>query len=248
MGGRHDGSTVGLGSDEGTLLAGPRHHDNAPRLSPLPHSTHAERAQWLPSEYSSLACAAPQPPASRSSLQDASCSAGTSTRHGSVVIAHASIRPRRSADPNRRLAATESASQSQAQEILAKQRLNRPVSPHLSIYKPQITWYASSLNRITGVTLSGALYLFGIAYLAAPTLGWHLETQSMVAAVAAWPLAVKLGLKSFFAFPFFFHSYNGLRHLSWDLGLGLKNTQVIRTGWTVVGLTVATSLYYVFFQ
>jgi succinate dehydrogenase (ubiquinone) cytochrome b560 subunit len=146
-----------------------------------------------------------------------------------------------------RLAATESASHEQAQQIVNKQRLNRPVSPHLSIYQPQITWYASSLNRITGITLSGALYLFGFAYLAAPYTGWHLETQSMVAAVAAWPVAVKLGIKSFFALPFFFHSYNGLRHLSWDLGLGFKNQQVIRTGWTAVALTFASTLYYVFF-
>jgi succinate dehydrogenase (ubiquinone) cytochrome b560 subunit len=146
-----------------------------------------------------------------------------------------------------RLAATESASHEQAQQIINKQRLNRPVSPHLSIYQPQITWYASSLNRITGITLSGALYLFGFAYLAAPYTGWHLETQSMVAAVAAWPLAVKLGIKSFFAFPFFFHSYNGLRHLAWDIGLGFKNQQVIRTGWSVVGLTVVSALYYSFF-
>jgi succinate dehydrogenase (ubiquinone) cytochrome b560 subunit len=65
--------------------------------------------------------------------------------------------------------------------------------------------------------------------------------------VAAWPVAVKLGIKSFFALPFFFHSYNGLRHLSWDLGLGFKNQQVIRTGWTAVALTFASTLYYVFF-
>nr|AKG26229.1 mitochondrial succinate dehydrogenase cytochrome b560 subunit C [Alternaria arborescens] len=146
----------------------------------------------------------------------------------------------------RRLAATEHASQSEAAEILAKQRVNRPVSPHLAIYKPQITWYASSLNRITGITLSGSLYLFGIAYLIAPYTGWHLETQSMVATVAAWPAAVKAGLKAFYAFPFFFRSFNGLRHLAWDVGIGFKNQQVIRTGWTAVGLTVAFSLYYTF--
>jgi succinate dehydrogenase (ubiquinone) cytochrome b560 subunit len=145
-----------------------------------------------------------------------------------------------------RLAATEHASQSEAANILAKQRLSRPVSPHLSIYQPQITWYASGLNRLTAVILSGSLYLFGFAYLAAPYTGWHLETQSMVAAVAAWPAFVKIGLKSFFAFPFFFHSFNGLRHLAWDLGIGFKNTQVIRTGWTAVGVTVVASLYYIF--
>lgn len=68
----------------------------------------------------------------------------------------------------------------------------------------------------------------------------------MVAAVAAWPAAVKIGLKSFFAFPFFFHSINGLRHLAWDVGVGFTNQQVIRTGWGAIGLTVAMSLYYVF--
>lgn len=144
------------------------------------------------------------------------------------------------------MAATETVSSSQGQEILAKQRLSRPVSPHLTIYRPQITWIASSFNRITGVALSGSLYLFGIAYLIAPYTGWHLETQSMVAAVAGWSAAAKIGLKSFFAFPFFFHSINGLRHLTWDMGVGFKNAQVIKTGWTAVGLTVAASLYYVF--
>jgi succinate dehydrogenase (ubiquinone) cytochrome b560 subunit len=146
----------------------------------------------------------------------------------------------------RRLAATEHASKEQAHEILAKQRIARPVSPHLSIYKPQITWYASSLNRITGITLSGSLYLFGIAYLIAPYTGWHMETQSMVATVAAWPAAVKIGLKAFFAAPFFFHSLNGLRHLAWDVGVGFKNQQVIRTGWTVVALTAVGTIYYTF--
>ncbi|EMD67289.1 hypothetical protein GGP41_007204 [Bipolaris sorokiniana] len=146
----------------------------------------------------------------------------------------------------RRLAATEHASQSQAAEILAKQRVNRPVSPHLAIYRPQITWIASGLNRITGLTLSGSLYLFGIAYLIAPYTGWHLETQSMVAAVAAWPAVVKAGVKTFFALPFFFHCLNGVRHLAWDMGVGFKNQQVIRTGWGVVGLTAVSTLYYAF--
>ncbi|KAF2790803.1 succinate dehydrogenase subunit C [Melanomma pulvis-pyrius CBS 109.77] len=144
----------------------------------------------------------------------------------------------------RRLAATQSVNSAEGHEILAKQRLQRPVSPHLTIYKPQITWTASSFNRITGVALSGSLYLFGFAYLAAPTLGWHLETPSLVAAVASWPVAVKIAAKATVALPFFFHSLNGFRHLAWDLGIGFTNKVVIQTGWTVVGLTVATTLYY----
>ncbi|EEQ33919.1 succinate dehydrogenase cytochrome b560 subunit [Microsporum canis CBS 113480] len=126
--------------------------------------------------------------------------------------------------------------------ILAKQRLNRPVSPHLSIYRPQITWYLSSLNRITGAILSGSLYIFASAYLVSPLLGWHLESASLAAAFAALPIAAKVAMKFTMALPFTFHCYNGVRHLVWDMGKQLTNQQVITTGWTVVGLTLTSAL------
>ncbi|KAL4883026.1 hypothetical protein BJY04DRAFT_31881 [Aspergillus karnatakaensis] len=128
-------------------------------------------------------------------------------------------------------------------KILAEQRLRRPVAPHLTIYRPQITWYLSGLNRITGLILSGPLYLFATAYLASPLLGWHLESASIAAAFATLPIVAKVGIKSFFALPFTFHSLNGLRHLMWDTGRGITNKQVIQTGWTVVGLSVASALF-----
>ncbi len=59
---------------------------------------------------------------------------------------------------------------------------------------------------------------------------------------------LKGAAKLVFAVPFTFHSFNGVRHLLWDVGVGFTNQQVIRTGWSVIGLTVVTSLYYVFFQ
>ena len=133
-------------------------------------------------------------------------------------------------------------SQAEADKILADQRLKRPVSPHLTIYRPQITWYLSGLNRITGVALSGGLYLFSMAYLVAPALGWHLESASLVAAFGSLPVVAKVLLKSLVSLPFTLHSFNGIRHLFWDVGKGFQNKQVIETGWTVVGLTVATSL------
>ena len=141
-----------------------------------------------------------------------------------------------------RSAATTPVSNNDAESLLAAQRLNRPVSPHLSIYKPQVTWVLSSLNRVTGVTLSGTFYLFGLAYLAAPALGWHLESASIAAAFAAWPIALKLLAKTFLALPFTFHSFQGIRHLIWDAGSMLTNRQVVISGWTTVGVSVTAAL------
>jgi succinate dehydrogenase (ubiquinone) cytochrome b560 subunit len=52
---------------------------------------------------------------------------------------------------------TESIPANEAGSIIASQRKNRPTSPHLSIYKPQITWYLSMTHRITGAILSGGI-------------------------------------------------------------------------------------------
>lgn len=125
--------------------------------------------------------------------------------------------------------------------MLAEQRLRRPVAPHLSIYRPQITWYASALHRITGSAVSGALYTFAAAYLVAPVFGWHLESVSIAAAFGALPFAAKFFVKLGVALPFAFHSINGVRHLIWDTGRFLTNKQVIQTGWTMIGLSTVAA-------
>jgi succinate dehydrogenase (ubiquinone) cytochrome b560 subunit len=130
-----------------------------------------------------------------------------------------------------------------ANAILAAQRRRRPTSPHLGIYRPQVTWYLSALNRITGTALSGLFYVFGTAYLVAPLFGWQLGSAALAAGVAAWPVAAKVGLKLALAWPFTFHAFNGLRHLAWDTGRAFKNATVIRTGWTVVAASAASALW-----
>ena len=126
--------------------------------------------------------------------------------------------------------------------ILTKQRLPRPVSHHLGIYRPQITWYLSILNRITGSVLSGGFYIFGFTYLISPLFGWHIESPALVAAFTSLPTVVQVGIKlgvgSFFAF----HCFNGVRHLMWDTGRGFGTQSVIRTGWIVVGLSAVATL------
>jgi succinate dehydrogenase (ubiquinone) cytochrome b560 subunit len=139
-------------------------------------------------------------------------------------------------------AQTKATDPSSAYSILASQRLNRPISPHLTIYRPQVPWVMSGLSRISGSILSGGFYIFGSAYLAAPLFGWNLDSASMAAAFAAWPLVAQVATKLFLALPFTYHSWNGLRHLMWDMGWQMKNQQVIRSGWAVVGVSVVSAL------
>lgn len=146
----------------------------------------------------------------------------------------------------RLVAATTVSERTEHQNILAQQRLNRPVSPHLAIYQAQITWYLSGLTRITGCTLSGGFYIFGSLYLIAPYIGLHMESAVMAASFAAWPWALKLFTKTLVALPFTFHVFNGVRHLMWDTASMISNKKVQQSGWAVVGLTVVSSLALAF--
>ena len=69
----------------------------------------------------------------------------------------------------------------------------------------------------------------------------------MAAAFAAWPIAAKIATKFLIAWPFTFHSFNGLRHLAWDTGSTFTNKQVIVTGWTVVAISFVTALGLTFY-
>ncbi|CZR56425.1 related to cytochrome b-large subunit [Phialocephala subalpina] len=127
-------------------------------------------------------------------------------------------------------------------EILVAQRKNRPNSPHLQIYKWQITAVMSIMNRFTGSVLSAGFYVFGLSYLVSPLLGWSLDSASMAAAFAAWPVALKVLAKFAVAMPFTFHSFNGVRHLVWDMGKQFTNQQVIRTGLFTTGIATVSAL------
>jgi succinate dehydrogenase (ubiquinone) cytochrome b560 subunit len=99
------------------------------------------------------------------------------------------------------------------------------------------------LHRITGVVLSGPFYIFGAGYLLAPLVGLNFGSASMAAAFGAWPVAAKVATKLVVSLPFTFHAFNGVRHLVWDTGKTFANQTVIKTGFTVFGLSAAASLY-----
>ncbi|WFC95950.1 cytochrome b subunit of succinate dehydrogenase, Sdh3p [Malassezia brasiliensis] len=124
-------------------------------------------------------------------------------------------------------------------------RNERPTSPHFTIYQPQLTWLSSIVNRITGAGLSLGLYGFMSAYAAAPLMGWTdcLSSAHLVQVVATMPYWAKLAVKVPLAAAFSFHTFNGLRHLSWDMGyfLSLKTSYI--AGYTTIGLSLASTIY-----
>jgi len=109
----------------------------------------------------------------------------------------------------------------------------RPLSPHLQVYRWQITMVMSILHRATGVVLT--LGAFGLAWwLTAMAHGG--DTAAKATACLASPFG-KFVLFGFSA-SLVYHLLNGIRHLLWDIGWGFDIPDVYKSGWTVAVLTV----------
>ncbi|KAL4968354.1 succinate:quinone oxidoreductase subunit C [Aspergillus stella-maris] len=122
--------------------------------------------------------------------------------------------------------------------LLAKQRLNRPVSPYLTVFRQKITGTVSIATRITGIILSSGIYLYASAYALSPITGWDTSPSTVVEKFSELGPGTKGAVKILVAWPFLFHCLNGVRHLVWDTGVGLNNRAVVRSGWGVVGGSV----------
>ncbi|KAF3771079.1 cytochrome b560 subunit of succinate dehydrogenase [Cryphonectria parasitica EP155] len=144
----------------------------------------------------------------------------------------------------RRTAATQPMTPLDAQSLLAKQRLQRPVAPHLEIYDKKQTYLGSSIwQRFTGMFFTGSLYAYSIGYLVAPLAGWHLESASVAAAFAGLPLLVKGGVKVGLAWPFVYHLINGIKHLWNDsTAKGFRKATIKRTEYIVWGSSTVVAL------
>ncbi|KAJ5688908.1 hypothetical protein N7462_003300 [Penicillium macrosclerotiorum] len=133
-----------------------------------------------------------------------------------------------------------------AQDRLAAQRRNRPVSPAMTVYKWTYESSVSALQRITGILLSGGLYGFATLYLLAPAIGFQLDSESMIAAFGALPVTIKTALKFGIAMPFTYHGFNGFKHLIWDTGRLLSKTTNGKASWAVLACSVSASLMLTF--
>jgi len=110
----------------------------------------------------------------------------------------------------------------------------RPLSPHLQIYRPQLTSLLSISHRLTGFALSM------IFVVISPVLLYFLthsqETHFMVINI------LKNGfVKTIFSLAMFalvYHFFNGIRHLAWDAGYGLDLDSSYKSGYLVVAMSL----------
>ncbi|MFO1153771.1 MAG: succinate dehydrogenase, cytochrome b556 subunit [Rhodospirillales bacterium] len=114
---------------------------------------------------------------------------------------------------------------------------DRPLSPHLQVYRPQITSVLSILHRMTGVALTvGTLlltyWLVSAAYGPGVFAGAQSFMGSFIGQLLLWA----------FTFALFYHLANGIRHLAWDFGWGFELSQLRTTGIATVAFAVGATL------
>ncbi len=112
----------------------------------------------------------------------------------------------------------------------------RPLSPHISIYKWQITSVLSIAHRLSGIAIYiGAILLAW--WIIANIYGCALWVNSFITSPIGKLFLVlwSIGL--------FYHMLNGIRHLFWDMGKGFEIPTVNRTGiFVIIGTILLTAL------
>lgn len=120
----------------------------------------------------------------------------------------------------------------------------RPLSPHMSLYVfnlsrvPHMTIVLSLAHRATGIVLTSFAYgLAAMPLLCSHQFPYYVEALQAMHLSPLLTLPVKAGL----AFTLFYHTFNGVRHLANDLGLGFRLKQYYTSGYLVIGLSLAST-------
>lgn len=113
----------------------------------------------------------------------------------------------------------------------------RPLSPHLQIYRPQLTSVMSISHRATGILLALGLIVLTYWLLAAAAGPGAFDTAQAV--LGSWIGRVLL---FFWSFAVFYHLCNGMRHLVWDTGHALDLDPVYTGGYLAVVAAILLTL------
>lgn len=116
-------------------------------------------------------------------------------------------------------------------------RGNRPLSPHLQIYRPQMTSISSIFVRITGNAMLLAALLIVWWFLAASVGAEYFAVADGV--ITSWfgDLVMFLSL-----WALWYHTLGGLRHLIWDTGRALEVETAEKLGWAMIGGSVILTI------
>jgi succinate dehydrogenase / fumarate reductase cytochrome b subunit len=117
----------------------------------------------------------------------------------------------------------------------------RPLSPHLTIYKPPITMTMSIIHRITGGALYFGTLLVAWWLIAAATSQSYFDFVNGI--YGSW-----FGRLVLFGYTWalMHHMMGGIRHLVWDTGVGLEKRTASKIAWaTLAGSVVLTLLIWV---
>ena len=116
-----------------------------------------------------------------------------------------------------------------------------PISPHLQIYKPQITSILSITHRITGICLN-FLIIFVSLWLLSLSLGENIYNYFIEFSNTIF---MKL-VMSISIFGLSYHAMNGIRHIFWDFGFFLNNSSALISGIVIVSLTFILSVLLIY--
>ena len=113
----------------------------------------------------------------------------------------------------------------------------RPLSPHLQIYRWPVTMLTSILHRVAGCMVSIGTLLLTWWLVAAATSDEAFDTVQ-------WFIGSAVGLLCLFGWTvtLFYHFFNGIRHLAWDVGLGFEKPQYTLSSWSVLTATAFCSI------
>lgn len=113
----------------------------------------------------------------------------------------------------------------------------RPLSPHLTVYRPQITSVLSIFHRASGCFMALSMVLIVWWFLAAATGSEYFELVDGL--ITSWIGGlVMIGS----AAAFFYHLCNGVRHMWWDMGNGFELDQVTVSGYVTMGAAAALTI------
>jgi len=118
----------------------------------------------------------------------------------------------------------------------------RPLSPHLQIYRKQVQMMSSITHRATGIALAvgSLLVVCGLLQLAAGEGSYNAFKH-----VIGSPIGIILMLG--WSWSLFYHLCNGIRHLLQDAGWGYEIPQFVRSSWlSVAGSIVLTVLVWAY--